>query len=246
MSDGTAITAATETVATPDGGMATYLARPATAITGGLVLLFMGGGGMREEFRAIARRIAAHGHLVAAPDLYHRTPSWQPEGADMDAIRRQMASVSRAMVGADVDALLDHLDATRGTRDLALGCVGFCWGGQFPLWMAGRRPDRVRAAVSLYGTELVDGLEDSPHRLIPQVSAEVVLLFAERDGWVPEENPPLLERLLTEHGVPHHVEVLPGTEHGFLFTDSPAHHPAAAAAAWARLLDTFERRLHRA
>jgi carboxymethylenebutenolidase len=147
------------------------------------------------------------------------------------------------MVGRDVDALLAHLDAAHATGDLPLGCVGFCWGGQFPLWMAGRRPDRVRAAVSLYGTELVDGAEDSPHRLIPRVRAEVVLLFAEHDGWVPEENPPLLERLLSEHGVAHHVEVLPGTEHGFLFTDLPSHHPEAAAAAWQRLLDVFDRRL---
>lgn len=233
----------TETVATPDGDMTTYVARPAGATSGGAVVVFMGGSGIREEFRAIARRIAEHGHLAALPDLYHRTPGWRSDPADLDAMWRMMASVSRDMVDRDVDALLDHLDVRHGTRGLPVACVGFCWGGQFPLRTAGRRPDRVRAAVSLYGTELVDGRDDSPHLLIPHVRGEAVLLFAADDPHVPEENPALLDRLLGEHGVTHHVEVLPGTGHGFLFTDSPAYQPEAAEAAWARLLDTLGRTL---
>jgi carboxymethylenebutenolidase len=233
----------TEVVVTPDGPMSTYIATPDDGLAGGVVVVFMGGSGIREEFRAITRRIAALGHVAALPDLFHRAPGWRPDPGDPDAMYRMMASVSRAMVDADVDALLDHLDERGGTRGLRAACVGFCWGGQFPLRTAGRRPDRVVAAISLYGTELVDDRADSPHLLVPEVRGEVVLLFAASDPWVPEGNPPLLDELLTRHGVEHHVEVLPGTEHGFLFTDSPAYHPKAAEAAWARIVDVLGRRL---
>jgi carboxymethylenebutenolidase len=237
------VTAETVSVATPDGEMQTYVAEPASGVIGGLVVVFMGGSGIREEFRAITRRIAAHGHLAALPDLYHRAPGWRSDPADTDSMYRMMASVTRGMVDADVDALLTHLDAHRGTAGLRVGCVGFCWGGQFPLRTAGRRADRVAAAVSLYGTELVDDREDSPHRQIPQVRGEVHLLFAAEDPWVPRENAALLDRLLEEQGVAHRVETLPRTEHGFLFTDSPAYREEAAEAAWADLLDLLQRRL---
>src|SRR6476646_4019362 len=59
-------------IETPDGSMATVVARPDNGPSRMNVLLFMDAMGIRDELVEFATRFAAAGYTCAVPDLYYR------------------------------------------------------------------------------------------------------------------------------------------------------------------------------
>src|SRR4051812_41827539 len=105
-------------VAVEGGEVPVFTVRPDKQGPFPVALLLMDGAGFREQIRANARRFAAGGFLVAAPDLYHRSGDGltfdmgkiiasgvdSPEAAPL---RAAMALVTPAAVAADARAIFD-------------------------------------------------------------------------------------------------------------------------------------------
>ena len=237
-------------LATGDGVCTTFVVHPERGGPHPLVLFYMDAPGIREELRDMARRLASVGYFVMLPNLYYRQNVMElgplpvdpkaPERARMFAL---MHTVSIAGVLDDTRALLAWAGTQPAARTDRIGCVGYCMSGQFATNVAANFPERVRAAASIYGTELITDRPDSPHVVAARAKAEFYFACAGNDVFVPPEIPPALRAALARDGVNAEVEDYPGQAHGFAFASRPGYHKPSAERHWERLFALFARRL---
>ncbi|MCP5152723.1 MAG: dienelactone hydrolase family protein [Ectothiorhodospiraceae bacterium] len=235
-------------IATRDGILTAFHAAPSASGGHPAVILYMDAPGIREELRDFARRIAGEGYFCLLPDLYYRFGRIRLEGRrDDEAVatfRAARRRLDNAMVAADTESMLDFLDAHPAVRPGGRGCIGFCQSGRFITTIAGRFPARMAACAAAYGTDIVTDQPDSPHLLVRNIQAEMYYGFAEHDHLVPPNVVPTLRAELETHGVPHQIEIYPGTHHGFCFPQrEDVYDHTAAERYWSRLFDLFRRRL---
>jgi carboxymethylenebutenolidase len=239
-------------VATADGAMNTFFACDASPARKPAVIVLMDAPGIREVLRDIARRIAADGYLAVLPNLYYRThreltigPTRNhPDAAkNLELLRKMVATIGNAKVAADVGALLDHVAREKLSPEAKAGVVGYCMSGAFAVAAAAAHPGRIACAASYYGTRLVTDAGDSPHRFAARIAADLYFGFAERDPFVSPEHVEQLRAHLAASGKRWPVEVYPGTEHGFVFSDRGTFNAEGAALHWTTLRALLARTL---
>ena len=212
-------------IRTDGGEMNTFIVHPEQNGPHPLVLFLMDAPGMREEIRDMSRRLATAGYYVMAPQLYYRdiTEFNVFETEDRDRMRELMANLSNDMVVDDARALIEHADADAAADTRAVGVTGYCMSGPFAIYLAGKLPDRIKAAASFHGVRLVADADDSPHHQLANASGEVYMAAS---------------------GCAGHVETYPGTEHGFTFRErGPLYVKEASERHWERTHDLFSRNL---
>lgn len=231
-------------IPTRDGDLSAYLALPedSNELHPGVVVLhelF----GLNDDIRRIARRFADHGYVALAPDLYSVGPRAKPI-----CIRRTMRALRSGEGRAfdDIEAPRSWLADREEVDGARMAVAGFCLGGGFAILHAARSP--IGVAADFYGAvpreaEALDGI------------CPVFGAYGERDRVFVGQ----AERLrghLSALDVEHEVNVYPGAGHSFmnryrglqslLVRFSPmsvGYHRESAEAAWATMLDFFERNL---
>ena len=159
------------TIATREGDFAAYVARPADAPRGAIVVIqeiF----GVNAGIRRKCDRLAEDGWLALAPDLFRRL---EP-GVELDPdVKPEMERALGLGGRLDQDAAIRDIEATiRRARDEGgggkVGCVGYCLGGRLA-FMAACRTD-VQATVGYYGVG-IDGLLREAHAIAHPVLLHV-------------------------------------------------------------------------
>lgn len=228
------------------GGMNTFIVHPERDGPHPVIAFFMDAPGIREELRAMARRLASVGYYVILPNLYHRSGVEELGNFIGEAgteTRKKMfalmGSLSIALVMEDTDRLVAYADADPAASKGAMGTLGYCMSGQYAIAAAARHPDRVRAAASIYGVRLKTDAPDSPHLAARRADAALYVAWAEIDHYAPpEELEPFKQSLA---GLDAEVELYKGVEHGFAFPERPAYDRAAAERHWERLFALYGR-----
>ncbi|OBF15734.1 dienelactone hydrolase family protein [Mycobacterium sp. ACS4331] len=236
----------TDTITTPDGTCTVTLATPEGDGPWPGVVMYPDAGGARDTFTQMATQLAEYGYAVLVPDVYYRSPGWEPFEmatvfADAGERRRLFAMISTItpeIMAADANAFLDYLAARPEVSGTTFGTTGYCMGGRTSLIVAGRVPDRVAAAMSFHGGGLVTDDPTSPHLLADKIKAAVYVGGAENDGSFTTENAETLEQALTAAGVEHTVEIYPAG-HGFAVPDNAPYDAAAAKRHWTAMKDVF-------
>jgi len=154
-----------------------------------------------------------------------------------------MNSLDIDLVMSDAEGLLAFAGADPAADASRVGAVGYCMSGRYAISLAVRHPERVFAAASVYGTQLVTEAGDSPHRTSRLARAELYYACAEEDVWAPPETVAALAQALKAERVDAEVETYPGTHHGFAFPQRPVYDKAAAERHWERLNSLFRRKL---
>jgi carboxymethylenebutenolidase len=233
-----------------DGRITTFIVHPERDAPHPVILFYMDAPGIREELRDMARRLAAVGYYVVLPNLYYRSGVMElgPIPRDPDAPERKrmfelLTSIDIAMVMADTAALLSFIDTDPAARKDAIGALGYCMSGRYAVSAAAAWPERIAAAASIYGTQLITDQPDSPHLAARRAKAEFYIACAEIDHFVPLETVAPLREALRAAGVDAEVELYPAVEHGFAFPQRPAFNKAAAERHWERLFALYRRRL---
>jgi carboxymethylenebutenolidase len=230
----------TEDIATPDGAMETFIARPDRG-TYPAVLMLMDAPGIREELYDMARRLATVGYCVLLPNLYYRAgpdTKFGPDvlvkqSAEWTAMRAIRTGMTIPPVMSDVAAMLGHLDRAGIAAPGAVGVHGYCMSGPYAL----------AAAASFYGTWLVSDAEESPHATLGQTAGELYISCAETDDLAPPEMVAELQRLFDASGARGEIEIHPGTHHGFAFPGRWCYDKPAAERHWERLIALYRRNL---
>jgi carboxymethylenebutenolidase len=237
-------------IPTKHGATTTFIAHPEREGPHPVVLFFMDAPAIREELRDMARRIATVGYYVMLPNLYYRRGVMEladlpplPEAEARLRMFELMGSLTIPLVMEDADALLDFADRDPAASPGSMATLGYCMSGQYAIAFAARHPERVAAAASVYGVQLVTDQADSPHLAAQRAKAELYFACAETDHWAPLEMVQALDQAMKAQKVRAEVELYPGVQHGFAFPQRAAYDKAAAERHWERLFALFRRRL---
>ena len=224
--DDAGISGEDSTISTPVGPLDIYVVRP-TGASGdlpGLVLIHENQG-LVPHIRDVARRLAALGYVVVAPDLL--TPAGGagsfPDGpariAALGTLDRE-AMVTQLVAATDALAALDGVDAGH------LGALGFCFGGGMT-WMLATKAKQLKAAVPFYGPT-------PPIELVPEITAAVLAIYGALDERITGMAPDI-EAAMAAANKSFDKEIYPEAQHAFHNDTNPdRYNPTAAAAAWAR------------
>lgn len=235
-------------VPTASGRMNTFISHPERNAPFPIILFYMDAPGIREELRDMARRLACVGYYVMLPNLYYRADVEElgPFVGAANATTREkmmalMESLTIAKVMDDTDALLAFADKDAAASKGKIGAVGYCMSGQYAIGAAGRYPERVAAAASIYGVRLMTDAPDSPHLAARKARGELYIACAETDHWAPLDMVAAFKDSLREGGVNAEVEIYARAEHGFAFPQRAAYNRDAAERHWERLFALFGR-----
>ena len=208
-----------------------YVARPAQG-TGPLPVLLVihENRGLNPHIEDVARRLALDGFIAVAPDALFPLGGYP---GDEDKARDLFGKLDQAKTRED------FVEAARYARAIAggngkLGAIGFCWGGGMVNLLATRVPELL-AGVPFYGAP-------APADQVGKIKAELALMFADKDERINAAWPDF-DAALKAAGVKHAAYKYPGTQHGFNNDTTPRYNPEAAALAWGRALELFNRTL---
>jgi carboxymethylenebutenolidase len=232
-----------------DSPMRVYVAAPKPDGNYPGVLLYSEIFQLTAPIKRSCERLAGHGFVVAAPEIYHRHERpgtvmpyddigriWGNEGA-----KRTPVAAFDADARATLDFLAKHPKVARGK----LATMGFCIGGHLA-WRAALQPD-VKAAVCCYPTGVHSGklgkdADAGTLARIPEIKGEMLIVFGEVDPHVPKEGREILINALAKSGVKHRILTVPG-EHAFMRDEGPRYDAAAADQVWAEAVGMFKRAL---
>jgi carboxymethylenebutenolidase len=174
------------------------------------------------HFDDLSRRFARQGFVAVAPNLYQRGGG--PEANPGDQVNQ------------DLKALFTWLQGQNDVKKDGIGCVGFCWGGGTSINAAISNPD-IDAAVIFYGRN-PDPIDD-----VAKLTCPVIGFYGEADERI-SGGVPALEEAMKKHGKSYQAKIYPGAQHAFFNERKGDRHDAAAAAdAWERMLDFFNKNL---
>src|SRR4051812_5383907 len=239
-------------IPTADGQADAFAAFPDRGERHPGVLLYMNGFGVRPVLREMARELAGHGYYVLVPNIFYRHgPAPVIEVPDYIGEEVRPAVIAQLMplleahtterVLRDADAFLRFLTAQPEVSGGPVAVIGYCVGAVLAIRTAAAHPGQVAALAGFHPGPLVTDAPDSPHRLIPELTAQVHLGLAE-DDMAPEAVTEL-NQALDAAGVEHTTEIYPGTVHGFTMTDTSAFNASGLQRHWDRLLPLLGRTL---
>jgi carboxymethylenebutenolidase len=228
------------TLATGDGPMPAYRARPDGAAKGGVVVV-QEAFGVNPHIEDVTRRFAAAGWDAVAPAFFHRQGSPILDYDDLATVMPLIGQMTPEGLAMDLTAAVDHL-AGAGHAAGNVAVVGFCTGGTVAFYAATMRP--LGAAVTFYGGGVTQGRFGLPSLvdLAPRLRTPWLGHFGDRDRGIPVADVEALRAATGPLGVPTGVFRYADADHGFHCDARPAvFHPAAATAAWERTLFWLDR-----
>lgn len=217
------------------------------------MLLYSDAFGVRPVLEEMARELAGHGYYVLVPNLYYRhgpapvveLPEHIGEEIRPAVIAQLMplleAHTTTECVLRDAGAYLEFLTAQPEVSAGPVAVTGYCIGTLLALRTAAAHPDQVAAVAGFHPGFVVTDAPDSPHRLVPKLTAEVHLGLAEGD--LSPEVISELNQALDAAGVGYTCEIYPGTVHGFTMSDTDAFNASGLRLHWDRLLSLLDRSL---
>ena len=240
-------------IETPDGMADCYWVHPASG-RHAAVIVWPDIVSIRPAFRAMGKRLAESGYSVLVVNPYYRTHKGQivPEGKTFrDPGVREMLmpharTLSPATCVSDGRVFVDWLDRQPSVdTDRMIGTTGYCMTGSYVLRLAAAIPERIGAGGSFHGGGLATDEDDSPHRLIREMSPDAgfLIAIAENDDERRPEEKARLREAFDNAGVSAEIEVYADTLHGWCPPDSAVYNEAQAERAWSRLLALFDERL---
>ncbi|MGW1835360.1 dienelactone hydrolase family protein [Streptomyces sp. BBFR2] len=241
-------------IPTPDGTADAFAAFPDGGGSHPGVLLHPDAFGVRPVLREMARELAGHGYYVLVPNFYYRTrpaPVFElPDHIDEESrpalfgrIMPLIEEYTTDRALRDADAYLRFLAEQPEVSAGPVAAIGYCFGAILAMRTATAHPDRVAAVAGFHPGPLVTDEPDSPHRLVPELTARVHIGLAEGD--LSPEGIEELNRALDAAGVSHTTEIYPDALHGFTMSDTAAFAPAAYQRHWDRLLPLLDGALHK-
>ncbi|MDB5047476.1 MAG: Dienelactone hydrolase [Fibrobacteres bacterium] len=235
-------------IATPNGSMRVHRFQPAGGGPFPGLILFSEIFQVTGPIQRTARRLASHGYLVAAPEVYHE---FEPAGCALaydkdgtDKGNRYKIEKELAAYDADARAVIAHLKSLPQCTG-KLGSIGICLGGHLSFRCA-MNPE-ILAGVCLYATDihkrsLGKGMQDDSLDRIPELKGEMLMIYGKQDPHVPQEGRDLIYRTMTSAGVDFTWHEF-NAQHAFIRDEGPRYDAALADICYALALELFGRRL---
>lgn len=198
----------------------------------------------------MARQIASHGYIVAAPSSYHEFHDPSPLAYDnpgTDAGNEW--KVAKKLSAYDEDAKLS-VDALVSLKNCTgkIGTTGMCLGGHLAFRCA--LDTRVSAGVCYFATDLHSatlgkGMKDDSLERSGEVQGELVMIFGKKDNHVPPEGRDLIRKTFTEKELVFSWYEVAWAQHAFIRDElsKGRYDPAIAGICFDMLMELFDRAL---
>lgn len=215
--------------------MKAFVAAPNTKERRPTVIVIQEWWGLTDHIKDIARRYAAEGYVAIAPDLYSRlgyalTTDAGEAGKLMNTLKQEDGL-------NDLNATVAYLKLVPEVDGTRIGVTGFCMGGSYALMLPCVNP-AIKAAVPFYGQV------PNPDAPLQKLSAPVLYLYGEDDGWITKADVQRLAAALKKYNKPGEIKTYPGAPHAFFRdTDPSVYRPEAAKDAWGRTKAFFKQHL---
>ena len=212
--------------------------------------------GLRPAFRDMGRRLALEGYTVLIPNPFYRTrvapvlsgPFDFSKPEDRAKLTDLMAPLTAEAKVRDGTTYIAYLDTLPQVNTMApIGVSGYCMGGPYTMLIAAAVPQRVGAAGSFHGGNLVTDKPDSPHLLAPKIKAKMYFGVAMSDDKQhPDDKVKLKEAFILAKN-PAEIEVYETCFHGWCVPDmpkqangTPTYDKPEAEKAWAKLTALYK------
>lgn len=239
------------TFATADGTMDGFFVQPDRG-NHPAVILWPDIASIREAKRNIARELAAAGYAVLVVNPYYRDVAGEQfadfagfiAGGGFQKVGPWRGKLNAEAIMRDAASITGWIDRQDGVDTArGIGTQGYCMGGPFTIWSAAAVPSRIKAAASFHGGGLVrPDAAMSPHKLLPQVNAALLIAVAKDDDAKAPADKTTFAAAAKAADVNAIVTVYPG-DHGWMVPDSPAYNAAAAAQGEADLKALYSKAL---
>jgi len=203
--------------------------------------------GIRPANIGMAKRLADKGFAVLLPNALHRygrnAPNgFEPAGEDDNGktLGALFAALTPAQMQNDGAVYADFLLAQTGVKKGKLGVVGHCFTGAMAIRIAAAVPDKIAAAASFHGGWLATGSPDSPHLLLPRISARLYFAHADQDSMMPADEIERLESALRDWRGAFQSELYAGAQHGWTVPGRDIYNQLQAERAFVKEVELFD------
>ena len=215
------------------------------------VIFYMDAPGIREELRAMCRRILKNGYNVLLPNLFYRVGTegnypfnqllYRNSKEELNKMISTMNNTTNNMIIDDTKYIIDYIN-NNFDNNKGIGIVGYCMSGRFVVSCGASYADKILAIASFYGVEILTEKNDSPHLVAHKIKGELYLAFAEKDKWVPKDTLSKIKKNFSKYKNCF-IEVYPSTDHGFAFPERNTYVKEAAEIHWKKLIYLFDKNL---
>ncbi|MFZ4514996.1 MAG: dienelactone hydrolase family protein [Acidimicrobiia bacterium] len=188
--------------------------------------------GLNEQIRGVCDRLARHGFVALAPDLYRGIMAREPDDA-----AKLMMELNLDHAAADMRGAVEYLTQHPDVEGAGVGVMGFCMGGGLALWLAALHPDHLLACVPFYGVLPWP----SAHPDWSQVRARIQGHYGELDTSPTPAQARAFEQELRGYGVDAEFYLYPDAGHAFANEMRPDVYHAQHATTAMERAETFLR-----
>lgn len=206
-----------------------YLAEPSEDGDYPAVVMIHEWWGLNENIKEMAEKLASHGYVVLAVDLYEGQVATTSEEA-----RQLRSSYNQKYWTNNMNSAVLFLQ--NSYNPAKIGSIGWCFGGGQSLNLA-LNNQNLDATVVYYGQPVTD-----PQRL-SSVKWPILGIFAQEDMGIPVDTVRQFEGALDEAGVENDIIIYPDVDHAFANPSGDRYAPQAAQDAWQKTLAFFAKNL---
>ena len=200
-----------------------YLAKPTTDGKFPGIVMIHEWWGLNDNIKEMAEKLASHGYVVLAVDLYNGNVATTSDEA------RQLIGSFDSQVGVEnMNSAASYLLENNDSEKLA--SIGWCFGGGQSLNLALNNDD-MDATVIYYG-QLVSDTER-----LSSVEWPVLGIFAELDKGIPPESVREFEVALNELEISNEIHIYSGVDHAFANPSGDRYAPEESKDAWQKTLE---------
>jgi len=199
-----------------------YLAKPSASGNFPGIVMIHEWWGLNENIKEMAEKLASHGYVVLAVDLYDGNVA-----KTSDQARNLIQSFDQKRgidnMNTAVTYLQNNYDVTK------IGSIGWCFGGGQSLNLA-LNNNQMDATVIYYGSISVE--EDK----LQSIEWPVLGIFAELDNGIPVRSVNEFENSLNSLDIENEIHIYPNVDHAFANPSGERYAPNAADDAWNKTL----------
>ena len=200
-----------------------YLARPLSEESFPGVIMIHEWWGLNDNIKEMAEKLASHGYVVLAVDLYDGQVATTSEEA-----RKLMMSFDKNNGIQNMNSAISYLDENYSPPKI--GSIGWCFGGGQSLNLALNNND-MDATVIYYGSLVTDT------ETLSAINWPVLGIFAELDKGITIDTVHDFENSLNQLGIKNEVVIYPGVDHAFANPSGDRYAPEASQDAWQKTLE---------
>jgi len=182
--------------------------------------------GLNENIKEMAKKLASHGYVVLAVDLYDGKIATTSEEA-----RMLVTSFDKNNGIQNMNSAISYLD--EHYSPMKIGSMGWCFGGGQSLNLA-LNNNKLDATVIYYGSLVTD------KTALSTITWPVLGIFAELDKGITPVTVHDFENSLNELKINNEIIIYPGVDHAFANPSGTSYAPDVSQDAWQKTLEFLD------